>query len=68
MGGSLFFLFSMLTIYFLLVVILIYLKVLRQLGINGSLRPKHDCNNNIERHKVRLVAKDLTQKGGIDYK
>jgi len=42
------------------------MKVEKVLNVNGFLR--QDSNGNVKRYKAKLVAKDFTQKDGIDYK
>ena len=39
----------------------------RSLVVNGFFKTKRESSGNIERYKVRLVAKGLTQQEGIDY-
>ena len=40
----------------------------KKVGCKWVFKTKRDTSGNIERYKVKLVAKDFTQKGGIDYK
>ena len=40
----------------------------KQVGCKWVFKPKSDSKGNIERYKVRLVAKGYTQNDGIDYK
>ncbi|RDY14606.1 hypothetical protein CR513_00304, partial [Mucuna pruriens] len=40
----------------------------KPIGCKWIFKTKKDSKGNIERYKTRLVAKDFTQKEGIDYK
>jgi len=40
----------------------------KRVGCKCLFKTKYDLNSNIDIYKVRLVAKDYTQKDGIDYK
>jgi len=44
------------------------LEGMKPIGCKWIFKTKKDSKDNIERYKVRQVAKDFTQKEGIDYK
>ena len=44
------------------------LEGIKSIGCKWILKTKQDSKGNIARYKARLVAKDFTQKEGIDYK
>ena len=40
----------------------------RKVGCKWVFKTKRDSHGNLERYKVRLVAKEFTQKDGVNYK